>query len=153
MTKNAKTADVQNVANVQLTTEQMKMTAKQFAQSLSGKQHTEIIGVVCEKIKAVSNKTTAKIDVTNCTIGKYSDADKKITGSSYTFNLSDIDTGSYDCDGTKIYILAVKNVIEKSGRKRATRYYITDKQGENVVYADSITSFTKRVKTIVKNAK
>lgn len=153
MEKNAKTADVQNVADVQLTAEQMKMTAKQFAQSLTGKNHTDIIGMVCTKIKAVSSKTTAKIDVTNCTIGKYSDIDKKVIGSAYTFKLSDIDTGSYDCDGTKIYILAVKNVIEKSGRKRATRYYITDKQGERVVYADSITTFTARVKTIVKNSK
>lgn len=153
MTKNAKTANVQNVADVQLTTEQQKMSAKQFAQSLTGKNHTDIIGMVCTKIKAVSNKTTAKIDIENCTIGKYSDADKKVIGSSYTFALSDIDTGSYDCDGVKIYILAVQNVIEKSGRKRAKRYYITDKTGERVVYADSITSFTKRVTTIVKNAK
>lgn len=153
MEKNAKTANVQNVANVQLTAEQMKMTAKQFASSLNGKNHTDIIGAVCQKIKAVSSKTTAKIDVTNCTIGKYSDADKKVIGSAYTFKLSDIDTGSYDCDGTKIYILAVANVIEKSGRKRTKRYYITDKNGERVVYADSITTFTQRVKTIVKNAK
>lgn len=153
MTKNTKTANVENVENVQLTTEQMKMTAKQFAESLNGKNHIDIIGMVCTKIKSVSNKVVGKIDVNNCTIGKYSDIDKKVVGGVYTFKLSDITTGSYDCDGTKIYILAVANVIEKSGRKRSKRYYITDKNGERVVYADSITTFTQRVTTIVKNSK
>ena len=99
-----------------------------LASRLNGRKHSEIIDTIVSNISRIEKTTTEQL----------------------TEKFADMQTNWYNVDGVNVLILAVNNVIENSGIKRKLRLYITDETAKKVVYADSITTLTARLKTLVK---
>lgn len=135
MTKKEKSsAKIAHIKNV-VATNDVKATksisvekATILASRLNGRKHSEIIDTIVSNISRI----------------------EKNTAETLTEKFADMQTNWYNVDGVNVLILAVNNVIENSGIKRKLRLYITDETAKKVVYADSITTLTARLKTLVK---
>lgn len=136
---------VENVEHVENKKRVITLTrAENFAKLLSGRKHADIISAIVANIGAIE-KTE------NFTEINFSESKK----GDHKYNVKDLKTCWVIDKITRVKMLlfVVEKVIEKSGRQRATRVYITDENAKNVVYGDSTTTITERTNNIIKNSK
>lgn len=143
--KIANVEKIENVENVEKTRRVITLArAENFAKLLTGRKHSDIINAIVANVGAIEkNENFAKLN--------FSDSDK----GNYLYSMQDLTTGWFadEKTGAKMLLFIVANVVENSGIKRAKRVYITDENAKKVVYGDSLTTITNRIKTLIKNSK